>query len=528
MNYKGFVYYWHQSRPPEMWKSDLEELKANGMDYLLVGIPLQKRGILTNETSKVAFFQFLETAGERGLRCIVRAGLSQGFYLEPEVRQQKVDFVQMLAEQAEKYPAIYGIELEDEPKGRQELPEEAWQPFTREIEATLQRQNLTSIGYELALKRWKMEQYTHYVKDLVQAIKQVNPRLKVTICFNIAAAIPRWNLVDMEQVARYLDIVCIDVYPGWQLERYEHAYISAFMARLARSLIECEVWFVMGGHVIGNRYQPSHREIRAWSRQVLDQGVDALGWFAFDHGRWSEQYNVGGLPTKAASSERWNTMLEISRKTAAEQVKPVSASPYGILLPYDSILSRYDHQHFLVPYVALAPISGLDLHYVSDNKITEDPKALEGYTHLFSTPSPWMRKAVVERLLAFVKAGGTLIASSDDFAVNEDARVSESRKELLGILEEEPFYDEDTIEIVHDLEGLVAGTKLSSYWNRIRIKKLAEGSTVIGRWSDGTPAIFRRPLGKGQVIYSGTNPYWAALYPEEDRNWICFLKAISK
>jgi len=139
-----------------------------------------------------------------------------------------------------------------------------------------------------------------------------------------------------------------------------------------------------------------------------------------------------------------------------------------------------------------------------------------------------MRKAVVERLLAFVKAGGTLIASSDDFAVNEDARVSESRKELLGILEEEPFYDEDTIEIVHDLEGLVAGTKLSSYWNRIRIKKLAEGSTVIGRWSDGTPAIFRRPLGKGQVIYSGTNPYWAALYPEEDRNWICFLKAISK
>ncbi|MCK4231905.1 beta-galactosidase trimerization domain-containing protein, partial [candidate division WOR-3 bacterium] len=512
--------------PSEMWRHDLEELKENGMDYLVVPVDLQKARVMVDEEVKANLFRFLDTAEYCGIGCILCPRPSLGLYLDPEVRESNLTYVRAVTREIGKHPAVYGFELEDEPDGRLELPEEAWKPFTGEVVETLQSQNLTSVGYERALRRWKMDQFTEYVEELVGAIKQVNPRLKVEMCFNIPAVIPRWNLVNMEEVAQHLDFVLVDVYPGWQLERYEHGYISAFMARLVRSLTDREVWFLLGGHIVGNRYQSSLREIRTWSRRVLDQGVNALGWYALDFTCWSDRYNTAGLPTKVSNPERWKTMLEISHKAAKEEVKPISPSPYAMLFPYDSILSLYDHMHFLVPYVTLTLMVGLDLWYVSDNRISEDQGALEGHTHLFTTPCPWMRKEVVDRILRFVESGGILIASSDDFAMNEELRAAEARKELLGIVEEEPFYDEDTIEIVEDMEGLVAGTRLSTYWNRIKIKKVAEGSQVIGRWSDGTPAIFRRTLGKGDVLYVGTNPYWAALYPERDEGWNQFLRTV--
>ncbi|MCD6170198.1 MAG: hypothetical protein J7J76_06605 [Candidatus Latescibacteria bacterium] len=89
-----------------------------------------------------------------------------------------------------KHPVIYGFELEDEPGGRYRLPEEMWKPFTGGIESFLENQNLFKVGYNRALKRWKMAQYTTYIKELTAPIKQVDSWLKVRMCFNIAAAIP--------------------------------------------------------------------------------------------------------------------------------------------------------------------------------------------------------------------------------------------------------------------------------------------------------------------------------------------------
>lgn len=334
------------------------------------------------------------------------------------------------------------------------------------------------------------------------------------------------NLVNMEEIAPHLDIVFVDVYPGWQLGQYEHEYILPFIACLAGSLTDWKVWLVLGGHMIRNHYEARFQEIRTWSRQVLDQGVEAPGWFALDYIRCSDRYNAVGLLASLSSPESWKALLNISCRAAKEEVKSISPSIYAMVFPHNSILSFYDHIPFPMPYGILVPLVGFDLWYVSDNRISEDQKALKGHQYLFTTPSCQMRKKLVDRLLTFAKNGGSLIVSSDDFAVDEQMRAMDARKELLGISEEEQFCDADTIEIVQDMEALTAGTKLNSYWNRIRVKELAEGSQVIERWSDSTPAIFKRPFGKGQVIHIGTIPYWAALYPERNEGWMQFFPIV--
>ncbi len=518
---KSFVFYYNFPFPDE-WDTDLKKLQANGIGYIIPNLDLQR--VMDRADEKKRFLNFLDRMGEYGIKCVSRIGKPQGLYLDPEAQKKHLEFVKRAARGIGAHPSIYAFYLEDEPKGGAQCSAAEWAPYSREFEASIQGEEATPMGRRLAEHKWRAAQYTKFIRQQAQIIKEINEDIKLTICFNIPAAVPRRNYVNMQDLAEHLDIILIDVYPGWQTEKYEHQYIIEFMTTLAKSLTNKEVWFVVGSHIILNLYEPSLDEIKLWASQAHERGADAIGWFAFDFVKWSDKYGSRGLPTKIYSSQRWKLMMQLSRDiTAREVVRP--AAEHTFLFAYDTVMSVYSHFHYIPTYATLAS-GGADVSYLSDNSIIAGNADLGRFRYLLTTPTPVVREKIKVPLLDFVKNGGTIIGSCDDFVMNEQMRESSLRKDVFGIHEEESFPEEDRITLSQRMDTLPEGTQLTSYYKRIRVTKADDRSKIVGRWSDGSPAIIETPIGRGRSIYVGTNLYWAALYPDPDPRWNTFLKSL--
>lgn len=518
---KSFVFYYNLPFPHE-WDADLKELKANGINYVIPNLNLQQ--VMSHAEEEKRFLKFLDRMNEYGIKCVPHLGKLQGLYLDPEVRKKHLELVKRVAREIGSHPSIYAFYLEDEPRGGTQYSAAEWAPNSQEFEASIRKEETTPMGRRLAEHKWRATQYTRFVREQAQMIKEINEDIKLTICFNIPAAVPRRNFVNMQDVAKFLDFVLIDVYPGWQTEKYEHRYIIEFMTTLAKSLTNKEVWFVVGSHIILNLYEPSLDEIRLWAIQAHEKGADAIGWFSFDFVKWSDKYSSRGLPTGISSPKRWKLMMQLSRDmTVREVLHP--AVEHAFLFAYDTAMSMYSHIYYIPPYATLAS-GGIDVSYVSDNSIIAGTVDLRHFRYLLTTPAPVVREEIKAPLLNFAKNGGTIVGSCDDFVMNEQMRESNLRRDIFGINEEETFPEEDRITLTKRVGTLPEGTQLTSYYKRIRVTRAENRTKIIGRWSDGGPAILETPIGRGRSIYVGTNLYWAALYPEPDPRWNAFLQSL--
>lgn len=195
--------------------------------------------------------------------------------------------------------------------------------------------------------------------------------------------------------------------------------------RVARSLTDKEIWCVVGSHIILPRYHPTLEEIRLWTNQADKEGAGAIGWFGFDFIGWSDKYGMRGLPTSINDPERWNLMKELSKKfmESRQETKRDIDTRYACLFSYDTIEALYSYFHILIPYVSLFR-SNIVFKYLSDNSLLKEETNLEGCQYLFTTPCPSIRPGIAGKLTHFIKSGGVLVSSCDDFVLDEEMQTS--------------------------------------------------------------------------------------------------------
>ena len=222
----------------------------------------------------------------------------------------------------------------------------------------------------------------------------------------------------------------------------------------------------------------------------------------------------------------WETILSLSQNTAEAVPVGNKAASHACLLSCDAFINQLSMADCFVPNLILGEEAKLPLAYATDTQIM-DGKGLEKRKVLFTTPCPSVRGDIVDRLLKFMNNGGWIIASADDFAMNQQVIPSDARSRLFGIQQETSIFHDDRILLSVGLEYLPEGASLATAWHRSRLTECDDTVRTLARWGDKSPAILITPHGKGGALYIGTDPYRAALTSENRTDWRRFLQAIA-
>ena len=419
---------------------------------------------------------------------------------------------------------LYALQLEDAPTGGSEYPEDRWQPVMESVEGRLSTMELTEDGYRHGRRIWQMEQYASFTAEVVRAVKKVRSNLKTTVGFHLDALLPADTLVHFQHTARALDFVIID--PGSPPFRSasDTDRLIRWAVRMSGTLTDSDVWMVVGSQVARSRYQATLRELREWTRAACAPGVSAVGWHTWDDTAWWEDRAIRGRPLSESNPEQWATIAALSRSVTETERANAPAPEYRCLFSYDSFASREPGLDVLTPHGILEESTGLEVGFASDHQISEGDR-LSGCDLLFCTPCPTVKDAVVDRLIRYMRAGGWIVGSADDFSLDEGMRHGAARERVFGIRRESVLNDQDRILLTAGWPDLPEGAALDAHQWRIRPAETDEDVRFIGRWGDGSPAVLLKPHKDGGALYMGTDPYRSA-DRDRDGHWRGFLRAV--
>ncbi len=518
-----FTYYNEFARA-DRWRDDFAELKARGIQFVVLRGGFDLRNQLTSEDQKNRLKEMIGAAEDAGIRSILHIGNPKALYLLPNVRAWRLDYVKRVSEVFGTCKGLYALQLEDAPKGGSEYPADRWQPVMESVEGRLSTMDLTEDGYRYERRIWQMEQYAYFTAELARAVKEVRSNLKTTIAFHLDALLPADSLVHFQHTARALDFVVVD--PGSPTYPYadDMEHVIRWAARAAGSLTDRDVWMVAGSQMARGRYQAMHRELREWTDAACASGVSAVGWHTWDDSAWWEGRAVRGRPLSESNPEQWGTIAALSRSVTEMERPKAQSTSHRCLLSYDSFASRVPWLDVMTPHRILEESTGREVGYVSDHQISNGD-GLSGCELLRCTPCPTVKGTVVDRLIRYMRAGGWIVGSADDFSLDEGTRHGDARERVFGIRKESVLNDPDRILVTAGWPHLPEGVALDAHRWRVRSEETDDDVRVIGRWGDGSAAVLLKPHKDGGALYIGTEPYLSA---DRDRNgdWRGFLRAV--
>ena len=262
---KSFVFYYNWGIP-SFWEEDLKGLKERGIRYVMLLNSFDYRSIRKDPEKREMFYSFLRTLEKHEMYCVVILGRPKGIFIDPDVQQEYFAHMAEAVRETKAFPALYAVYVADEPTGDCEYPDEIWKRYLSPDIERIQASSMTEDGKVAAIRRLKSRAFSEYISELVALIKRENPKIKTTICFNNQAIVPVVNFVRMEEVAKPLDFILVDVYPGWENDQWSRDHTMGMLVKAGKSLTEKEVWAVVGSHTIFTRYHPTLNEIEGWTK----------------------------------------------------------------------------------------------------------------------------------------------------------------------------------------------------------------------------------------------------------------------
>lgn len=525
-NFETFTYYrfLHDS---ERWATDLSDLSAQGFGYVVLAQGLDLKNVLAAEDQKRHLMDFLDAAAAQDMKCILHVGNPRELYLLPDAQRWRFDYVRHVAQTVGDHPGVYGLLLEDRPTGGVQFGMDRWKSVTAELEGRLESEDLTEDGYQYQVRAWQLTQYAEYMAELTKVTRKAKSRLKLAVSFHLDALCPGNTLVQYQKTAAALDFVIID--PGVSSHGQSAAdmqHLTRWAANMATTMTDRAVWMTVGGHVASGRCHTTSYEMRTWAEQACAMGVSAVGWHGWDDAAWEADGPVRGASLSVVNPDLWETITGISRALTTQEHSREKVFPFRCLLSYDSYINRIPRLDVFAVNQALHAYAGLTTGYVSDAQLAGGDK-FQKCKMVFTTPCPSEQAGVGERLIGFMKRGGFIVSTADDFALDEQLRRSDMRRRLFGIQQESALAHPDRILLTDGGPDIPEGADLDTALYRMRITAFDDDVRILGRWGDGAAAIIFKPHGKGGALYIGTGAYQAVLASDKHSNWQRFLSAVT-
>lgn len=290
----------------------------------------------------------------------------------------------------------------------------------------------------------------------------------------------------------------------------------AMTADLTRSLAHGEPWLLMEHSTSAVNWQPRNiaktaGEMRRNSFQHVARGADGALFFQWRASRGgAEKFHSAMVPHAGTESRLWRDVVRLGAdlsaiaEVAGTRVEQASVA---IVFDWDSWWAATFDSH---PSVDVDPMAtarawhkacwarnlGVDIIGVSD--------PLDGYDVVVLPVQYLLSDDTIDRLTAFVEAGGTLVATYFTGIVDEHDHIRlggypGALSDLLGVRIEEfcPLPEGDEIPLTTYGSGTI--------WSE---RGRAVGADVMAAYATGDcagdPAVTRRRVGKGTAWYVGT------------------------
>ena len=524
----------------------LRELRENGIRYIVLAgsrtlatSPYTVSAVAENENLAREVREFIELAYEDfDIYSLIFAGrrISNELFLNPNFVRAQSDMIARGMRKLKDVKGLYAIYIEDEPYNTWNLCPEIVRDRYNDLFEEETGYRLPEEGrvegrwnFETAMAycHWIGEKYLEYLREIVRKCKEVCPHVKSAINLHAKAIFPSArNPVNVYGIIKLIDILMTDIYPGWHLMPREMDNIVDFQTKFLRDLTDKPLWVILQGHLIIGGYAPTLQQIEKWALVAIENGCDAVGWYANDHNCAPHlRVCIRTQHTKYACRERWNKMMEVSRRISELEKRKIEKTNAAILVSFNSILS-YGWLSLLYTYITLQVDGGVRINFITERKIEEEPETLNEYQYLYLGSSPVLRESVMPILEDFVRKGGVIMGSGSDVSYNEKGEdLSMWRKRLFGIIEEKTFWSDEPIRLTTKIGCLEQGFSLKCFWERRAIIKTQGSVDVLGVWTNGYPAIISKAIGKGKAIYIGTRPEMANCLLGE-RRWADLLREI--
>lgn len=524
----GLTYYFGFEKTEKAWESEIQRLSAHNIRYLIIQNFYWKT-FLKDESYRKKTRRFLETCAENDAECLLTIipsytdygfpGHRFGTFAEPETREI-IQAASEVSKQLIDCEALLGYYVDDEPPWRWDINPKSWKGLKQDFEKTYgvsfpETLDKATEKQKSSYMKWIMSKYVDYIKRFKKAVKDVNPKLKISICFNPAA-----YQSGFIKVADEADFILVDLYPGWYGDRVLYKKSAAFYAKLNRDLIKRSFVFILQGHRIILGHQPKPEEILRWSQEVLCEGATGLGWLASDF------YGTEGKfrPTYHNSTERWGAVEKACREM---KVYPSETGDVAVIVPLESAYHEaFDFRYACYVYDFLRKV-GVPFEFRGDYEST--PEVLRDYKVVLLAGQRYAQDSFLESLEQYVRDGGTLIACVRDLEYREDEEpLTPYHEKVFGIEKIQAQKQLSRYIILTETFGnLREGEDHLSAGRENKLLTVKEDTMVLGRdRRSNMPIIVSSRVGNGEAYYIGTNMFEASLHASIGWKWHSFFKGI--
>ena len=354
----------------------------------------------------------------------------------------------------------------------------------------------------LAFNRYTGERYFALRAEQARLIKQLDP--KGLVSPNSLAWIDGFIPWDYTKLADFADVVELDPYTSYDevqtpgRGRYNHGFGTKLMADLTGKRIRTIVQaFPYRG------YDPKPEDVWTWATQSLRAGATDLTLYAENNPR-SRRPKVYAAMLAIAKALRGTRLPAAPVDPAHVVVYATASEAQGQPLKVFGERPRTVANQLYTTYSVLGELAHSAFVFDSDTRLVADPARLSRATTMWLPRGETLDRSFVDSVIAWVRAGGTLIVTDPDAFTRapDGSSLADLRDVLIGTGTAPASGSAITVPVgafapslpARQLTVAVAPMTASAF------TLVPAGAQVLATNVDGSPAALRRPVGAGQVV----------------------------
>ena len=383
----------------------------------------------------------------------------------------------------------------------------------------------------VAVWRWLNEQLHDTAEQEFELVRSLAPEVEYYAynrnainIFDFINTNVRNSLDRVDQAILYdvTDGYCADPYPTGNLERdgrdralYHVGFISKFITDLGGKKTSR---IILQAFKFSGRF-PTNDNLREWTSQAAKAGITHLEWYG-----WPRILNPPLYREMLRLSYLWKDLPALDIPEHADIAVVFSDDSRNAV--NDAAMNA---PYFL--HVLLGEQLGAWFTFVGENQVRRGIQSLDTAKLIIAPQLGYVSREFAGRLIDRVRAGATLIVLDPD-ALDwdiESGSLASERKMLLGC---QPGVSREASQLIPTDEGRIRFRALDylllyrGYDGVIaRNLDVPEDATVLFTYGDGSPAVFSRRLGAGEVVVFGAQPFGGIPLGLRPQGWDTFFAA---
>jgi hypothetical protein len=355
----------------------------------------------------------------------------------------------------------------------------------------------------LAYTRWSGDGFFDMKEQQARLIRRLDP--DAVIIPNDYGFIDGFIPWDYTRLARFADIVEADPYVSFGERqtpgrgRYNPGFGAKFLGDLTGKPVRVVIQaFPHAG------YTPRPGDLYPWTAQALRAGASHIAFFGSDNPRVVAPRRYDAMHDIAAKLR--GTRLP-ERPHDAERLVVYATASEGQGQPWKrgNKRQRTSGDELYSAYALLGEMGRGAFSFDSDSRLLREPQRLDAARAVWLPRAEVLDRPLAERLVAWVRSGGTLIVTDPEaFTRSPDGRsLADVRSALIGA----PLGGlRGGRTLIAGEGGIAPGLPSEDLELPLEVARarafgrVPAGSRVVARFVDDAPAALLRPVGAGRVL----------------------------